>query len=141
MKREELEKKRKYEESLRTRTERGEKIEFEFTPEQLNEIANNTPEGQRLLKEQKERLEREAKKDSGVTSLADKVEDLAVAKKPNEGEEESIEEPNNTGLSFPNEDEEEGTKKNPNDNLPLPFGEKSRGHNDINTQTRLSQDF
>ena len=45
--REELEKKRKYEESLRNRTERGEK--FEFTPEQLHEIVNNTPEGQRLL--------------------------------------------------------------------------------------------
>ena len=44
---EELERKRKYEESLRTRTERVEKIEF--TPEELNEIVNNTPEGQRLL--------------------------------------------------------------------------------------------
>ena len=44
--RDELEKKRKYEEDLRNRTERGEK--FEFTPEQLHEIVNNTPEGQRL---------------------------------------------------------------------------------------------
>ena len=52
--REELEKKRKYEEDLRNRTERGEK--FEFTPEQLHEIVNNTPEGQRLLQEKKQRL-------------------------------------------------------------------------------------
>ena len=53
--RDELEKKRKYEEGLRNRTERGEK--FEFTPEQLHEIVNNTPEGQRLLQEKKERLD------------------------------------------------------------------------------------
>jgi len=58
LKREELEKQRKYEEGLRNRTERGEK--FEFTPEQLHEIVNNTPEGQRLLQEKKERLEEEA---------------------------------------------------------------------------------
>ena len=58
LKREELEKQRKYEEDLRNRTERGEK--FEFTPEQLHEIVNNTPEGQRLLQEKKERLEEEA---------------------------------------------------------------------------------
>ena len=56
--REELEKKRKYEEDLRNRTERGEK--FEFTPEQLHEIVNNTPDGQRLLQEKKRRLEEEA---------------------------------------------------------------------------------
>ena len=79
--REELEKKRKYEEDLRNRTERGEK--FEFTPEQLHEIVNNTPEGQRLLQEKKRRLEQEAgdvpREDSRVTSLADKVgEDLVV---------------------------------------------------------------
>ncbi|CAL6324964.1 unnamed protein product [Bathycoccus prasinos] len=55
LKREELEKQRKYEEDLRNRTERGEK--FEFTPEQLHEIVNNTPEGQRLLQEKKERLD------------------------------------------------------------------------------------
>ena len=60
--REELEKKRKYEEDLRNRTERGEN--FEFTPEQLHEIVNNTPEGQRLLQGKKERLEEEA---SGVS--------------------------------------------------------------------------
>ena len=52
--RDELEKKRKYEEGLRNRTERGEK--FEFTPEQLHEIVNNTPEEQRLLQEKKRRL-------------------------------------------------------------------------------------
>jgi len=75
--REELEKKRKYEESLRNRTERGEK--FEFTPEQLHEIVNNTPEGQRLLLEKKRRLEEEAnalpREDSRVVSLADKVDE------------------------------------------------------------------
>ena len=81
-KREELEKKRKYEEDLRNRTERGEK--FEFTPEQLHEIVNNTPEGQRLLQEKKQRLEEEAggtpREDSRVASLAEKVdEDLVVA--------------------------------------------------------------
>ena len=79
--REELEKKRKYEEDFRNRTERGEK--FEFTPEQLHEIVNNTPEGQRLLQEKKRRLEQEVggvpREDSRVTSLADKVgEDLVV---------------------------------------------------------------
>jgi hypothetical protein len=79
--REELEKKRKYEESLRNRTERGEK--FEFTPEQLHEIVNNTPEGRRLLQEKKQRLEEEAggvsREDSRVASLAEKVdEDLVV---------------------------------------------------------------
>ena len=79
--REELEKKRKYEEDLRNRTERGEK--FEFTPEQLHEIVNNTPEGQRLLQEKKQRLEEEAggvlREDSRVASLAEKVdEDLVV---------------------------------------------------------------
>ena len=79
--REELEKKRKYEEDLRNRTERGEK--FEFTPEQLHEIVNNTPEGQRLLQEKKRRLEEEAggvpREDSRVASLAEKVdEDLVV---------------------------------------------------------------
>ena len=75
--REELEKKRKYEESLRNRTERGEK--FEFTPKQLHEIVNNTPEGQRLLLEKKRRLEEEAnalpREDSRVVSLADKVDE------------------------------------------------------------------
>ena len=63
-------------ENLKRLTENGEKIEF--TPEQLDEIIKNTPEGQMLLKEQKERLEREAKEDSGIGSLTDKVEDLAV---------------------------------------------------------------
>ena len=79
--RDELEKKRKYEEDLRNRTERGEK--FEFTPEQLHEIVNNTPEGQRLLQEKKQRLEDEAggapREDSRVASLAERVdEDLVV---------------------------------------------------------------
>ena len=73
--REELEKKRKYEEDLRNRTERGEK--FEFTPEQLHEIVNNTPEGQRLLQEKKQRLEEEAggvpREDSRVASLAERL--------------------------------------------------------------------
>lgn len=77
LKREELEKQRKYEEDLRNRTERGEK--FEFTPEQLHEIVNNTPEGQRLLQEKKQRLEEEAggvpREDSRVVSLADKVDE------------------------------------------------------------------
>ena len=77
MRREELEKKRKYEEDLRNRTERGEK--FEFTPEQLHEIVNNTPEGQRLLQEKKQRLEEEAggvpREDSRVASLTDNVND------------------------------------------------------------------
>ena len=58
MKREELEKKRKYKEDLRNRTERGEM--FEFTPEQLHEIVNNTPEEQRPLQEKSQRLEEEA---------------------------------------------------------------------------------
>jgi len=90
--REELEKKRKYEEDLRNRTERGEK--FEFTPEQLHEIVNNTPEGQRLLQEKKQRLEEEAggvpREDSRVASLAEKVdEDLVVAEASSVGGEES----------------------------------------------------
>ena len=86
--REELEKKRKYEESLRNRTERGEK--FEFTPEELHEIVNNTPEGQRLLLEKKRRLEEEAnalpREDSRVDALADKLgEDLLVEERaPND---------------------------------------------------------
>jgi len=90
--RDELEKKRKYEEGLRNRTERGEK--FEFTPEQLHEIVNNTPEGQRLLQEKKRRLEEEAggapREDSRVASLAEKVdEDLVVAEASSVGGEES----------------------------------------------------
>ena len=90
--REELEKKRKYEEDLRNRTERGEK--FEFTPEQLREIVNNTPEGQRLLQEKKRRLEEEAggapREDSRVASLAEKVdEDLVVAEASSVGSEEN----------------------------------------------------
>ena len=90
--REELEKKRKYEEDLRNRTERGEK--FEFTPEQLHEIVNNTPEGQRLLQEKKRRLEEEAggvpREDSRVASLAEKVdEDLVVAEASSVGGEEN----------------------------------------------------
>ena len=89
---EELEKKRKYEEDLRNRTERGEK--FEFTPEQLHEIVNNTPEGQRLLQEKKRRLEEEAggapREDSRVASLAEKVdEDLVVAEASSVGGEEN----------------------------------------------------
>ena len=79
--REELGKKRKYEEDLRNRTERGEK--FEFTPEQLHEIVNNTPEGQRLLQEKKRSLEEDGggvpREDSRVASLAEKFdEDLVV---------------------------------------------------------------
>jgi len=90
--RDELEKKRKYEEGLRNRTERGEK--FEFTPEQLHEIVNNTPEGQRLLQEKKRRLEEEAggapREDSRVASLAEKVdEDLVVVKASSVGGEEN----------------------------------------------------
>ena len=90
--RDELEKKRKYEEGLRNRTERGEK--FEFTPEQLHEIVNNTPEGQRLLQEKKRRLEEEAggapREDSRVASLAEKVdEDLVVAEASSVGGEEN----------------------------------------------------
>ena len=90
--REELEKKRKYEEDLRNRTERGEK--FEFTPEQLHEIVNNTPEGQKLLQEKKRRLEEEAggvpREDSRVASLAKKVdEDLVVAEASSVGGEEN----------------------------------------------------
>ncbi|CAL6414512.1 unnamed protein product [Bathycoccus prasinos] len=90
--RDELEKKRKYEEGLRNRTERGEK--FEFTPEQLHEIVNNTPEGQRLLQEKKQRLEEEAvgvpREDSRVASLAEKVEeDLVVVEASSVGGEES----------------------------------------------------
>ena len=92
LKREELEKQRKYEEGLRNRTERGEK--FEFTPEQLHEIVNNTPEGQRLLQEKKRRLEEEAggapREDSRVASLAEKVdEDLVVAEASSVGGEEN----------------------------------------------------
>ena len=50
---------------------------------QLHEIVNNTPEGQRLLQEKKQRLEEEAvgvsREDSRVASLAEKVdEDLVV---------------------------------------------------------------
>ena len=79
--REELTKKRKYEEDLRNRTQRGEK--FEFTPEQLHEIVNNTPEGQRLLQEKKRSLEEDGggvpREDSRVASLAEKFdEDLVV---------------------------------------------------------------
>jgi hypothetical protein len=88
--RDELEKKRKYEEDLRNRTERGEK--FEFTPEQLHEIVNNTPEGRRLLQEKKRRLEEEAggapREDSRVASLAERVdEDLVVVEASSVGEE------------------------------------------------------
>ena len=90
--REELEKKRKYEEDLRNRTERGEK--FEFTPEQLHEIVNNTPEGQRLLQEKKQRLEDEAggvpREDSRVASLAERVDEgLVVVEASSVGGEES----------------------------------------------------
>ena len=90
--REELEKKRKYEEDLRNRTERGEK--FEFTPEQLHEIVNNTPEEQRPLQEKSQRLEEEAdgvsREDSRVASLAEKVdEDLVVVEASSVGGEES----------------------------------------------------
>ena len=90
--RDELEKKRKYEEDLRNRTERGEK--FEFTPEQLHEIVNNTPEGRRLLQEKKRRLEEEAggapREDSRVASLAERVdEDLVVVEASSVGGEES----------------------------------------------------
>ena len=90
--RDELEKKRKYGEDLRNRTERGEK--FEFTPEQLHEIVNNTPEGQRLLQEKKRRLEDEAggapREDSRVASLAEKVdEDLVVVDASSVGGEEN----------------------------------------------------
>ena len=90
--REELTKKRKYEEDLRNRTERGEK--FEFTPEQLHEIVNNTPEGQRLLQEKKRSLEEEAggvpREDSRVASLADKIdEDLVVVEASSVDDEES----------------------------------------------------
>ena len=92
LRREELEKKRKYEEDLRNRTERGEK--FEFTPEQLHEIVNNTPEGQRLLQEKKRRLEEEAsgvsREDSRIASLAEKVdEDLVVVETSSVGGEEN----------------------------------------------------
>ena len=81
LEREELTKKRKYEEDLRNRTQRGEK--FEFTPEQLHEIVNNTPEGQRLLQEKKRSLEEDGggvpREDSRVASLAEKFdEDLVV---------------------------------------------------------------
>ena len=90
--RDELEKKRKYEEGLRNRTERGEK--FEFTPEQLHEIVNNTPEGQRLLQEKKRRLEEEAggapREDSRVASLAERVDEgLVVVEASSVGGEES----------------------------------------------------
>jgi hypothetical protein len=89
--REELEKKRKYEEDLRNRTERGEK--FEFTPEQLHEIVNNTPERQRLLQEKKQRREEETggvpREDSRVAFLADRVdEDLVVVEASSVGGEE-----------------------------------------------------
>ena len=92
LEREELERKRKYEEDLRNRTERGEK--FEFTPEQLHEIVNNTPEGQRLLQEKKRRLEEEAggvsREDSRIASLADKIdEDLVVVEASSVGGEEN----------------------------------------------------
>ena len=58
--------------------------ELLFFTEQLHEIVNNTPEGQRLLQEKKRRLEEEAggvpREDSRVASLAEKVdEDLVVA--------------------------------------------------------------
>ena len=74
------------------RTERGEK--FEFTPEQLHGIVNNTPEGQRLLQEKKRRLEEEAsgvsREDSRVASLAEKVdEDLVVVEASSVGGEEN----------------------------------------------------
>ena len=90
--RDELEKKRKYKEGLRNRTERGEK--FEFTPEQLHEIVNNTPEGQRLLQEKKQRLEEESggvpREDNRVASLAERVdEDLVVVEASSVGGEES----------------------------------------------------
>ena len=72
--------------------ERGEK--FEFTPEQLHEIVNNTPEGQRLLQEKKRRLEEEAggvsREDSRVASLAEKVdEDLVVVEASSVDDEEN----------------------------------------------------
>ena len=74
------------------RTERGEK--FEFTPEQLHDIVNNTPEGQRLLQEKKRILDEEAggvlREDSRVASLSDRVdEDLFVAEASSVGGEES----------------------------------------------------
>ena len=110
LEREELEKKRKYEENLRNLTERGEKIEF--TPEQLDEIIKNTPEGQRLLQEKKKRLEEETggvpREDSSLASLADKLdEDLIVEKKSPDGKTPSNVEPvcngpvddSNTGLN------------------------------------------
>ena len=66
----------------------------EFTPEQLHEIVNNTPEGQRLLQEKKRRLEEEAggvsREDSRVASLAEKVdEDLVVVEASSVGGEEN----------------------------------------------------
>jgi len=70
--------------NLKRLTEKGKKIEF--TPEQLDEVINNTPEGQRLLQEKKQRLEEEAggvpREDSSVDALADKLgEDLLVEEK------------------------------------------------------------
>ena len=51
-------------------------------PEQLHEIVNNSPEGQRLLQVKKRSLEEEAgsvpREDSRVTSLADRVDDDSV---------------------------------------------------------------
>lgn len=73
---ERLERERK--EKLRERTERGEKIEFSFTPEEWEEVKNRTPEGEKLLKERTEKRIKETKEDSGVSSLADKVDGLAV---------------------------------------------------------------
>ena len=66
----------------------------EFTPEQLHEIVNNTPEGQRLLQEKKRRLEEEAgavpREDSRVASLAEKVdEDLVVVEASSVDDEEN----------------------------------------------------
>ena len=96
--------------NLKRLTENGEKIEF--TPEQLDEIIKNTPEGQRLLQEKKQRLEEETgavpREDSSVASLADKLDkDLIVEKKSPDGKTPSNVEPvcndpvddSNTGLN------------------------------------------
>ena len=96
--------------NLKRLTENGEKIEF--TPEQLDEIIKNTPEGQRLLQEKKKRLEEEtggvSREDSSIASLADKLDkDLIVEKKSPDGKTPSNVEPvcngpvddSNTGLN------------------------------------------
>ena len=96
--------------NLKRLTENGEKIEF--TPEQLDEIIKNTPEGQRLLQEKKQKLEEETgavpREDSSVASLADKLDkDLIVEKKSPDDKTPSNAEPvcngpvddSNTGLN------------------------------------------